>query len=266
MEGVGPQAAIDRGIEAVLRRDRGVVVASLAAIAALAWFYLWRDAQAMAQMDMPGMAAGAMSHPGGAVAFVLTFVMWAIMMVGMMLPSAAPTVLLYAALARKHGERGSVLPAVWVFTAGYLLVWTGFSVAAALAQSLAEAGGLLSAAMSSASARFSAALLIAAGVYQWAPVKEACLRKCRSPVEFFATRWRDGRAGALRMGIEHGVYCVGCCWVLMLLLFVAGVMNLLWVALLAGFVLVEKLLPRPQWATRLVSVGLVAWGVALLIR
>lgn len=248
-----------------MRRDRSVVATSLVIVTGLAWLYLWRDAHAMAAMDMPGMQMPTMPHASGTM-FLLTFVMWAVMMVGMMLPSAAPTVLLYAALVRKHGERGSVLPAVWVFTAGYLVVWTGFSLAAALAQSLAEASGLLDAMMSSANAHFSAALLIAAGVYQWAPIKEACLHKCRTPLEFFATRWRNGRGGALRMGVEHGMYCVGCCWVLMLLLFVAGVMNLLWVALLTVYVLAEKLLPRPRWTGAAASVAMIVAGVVLLVR
>lgn len=266
MDGLTPQSPIDRGIETVLRRDRSVVAASLVLVTGLAWLYLWRDAQAMAAMDMAGMQMPAMSHAPGAVALLLTFVMWAVMMVGMMLPSAAPTVLLYGALVRKHGERGNVLPAVWIFAGGYLLVWTGFSLAAALAQRLAEASGLLNAMMSSANAYFSGTLLVAAGLYQWAPLKEACLRKCRSPVEFFATRWRDGRGGALRMGIEHGVYCVGCCWVLMLLLFVVGVMNLAWVALLAAYVLVEKLLPKPRWTGAVASAAMIVAGVVLLIR
>jgi len=270
--GIAPQAALDRGIEAALKHDRRVVTVSLVLVIALAWLYLWRDAQAMMShmdmpgMDVPGMSMEGMSHPSSAVALALTFAMWVVMMIGMMLPSAAPTVLLYGALVRKNGERGNVLPAVWVFTSGYLLVWAGFSVAAALLQALLEHTGLLTPMMASASVSLSAALLIAAGIYQWLPLKEVCLRKCRNPIEFFATRWRAGRSGALRMGIEHGVYCFGCCWVLMLLLFVAGVMNLLWVALLAGFVLIEKLLPGHRLTTRVASVVLILSGLLLLIK
>jgi predicted metal-binding membrane protein len=266
MGGIAPQAALDRGIEATLLHDRRVVTVSLVIVIALAWSYLWRDAQAMSHMAMPGMSMEGMSQTSGAVALARTFAMWTVMMIGMMLPSAAPTILLYGALVRKNGERGNVLPAVWVFTSGYLVVWTGFSLAAALLQAVLEHTGLLTPMMASASTNFSAALLIAAGIYQWLPLKEVCLRKCRNPIEFFATRWRAGGSGAFRMGIEHGVYCVGCCWVLMLLLFVAGVMNLLWVALLAGFVLAEKLLPKREFTTRFASASLILSGLLLLIK
>lgn len=266
MGGIAPQAALDRGIEATLRHDRRIVTVSLAIVVALAWLYLWRDAQAMSHMEMPGMSMEGMSRTSGAVALALTFAMWAVMMTGMMLPSAAPAILLYGALVRKNGEHGAVLPAVWVFTSGYLVVWTGFSLAAALLQAVLEQTGLLTPMMASASTNFSAALLIAAGIYQLLPLKDVCLRKCRHPIEFFATRWRAGRAGAFRMGAEHGVYCVGCCWALMLLLFVAGVMSLLWVALLAGFVLAEKLLPMHALTTRVASVALILSGVVLLLR
>lgn len=266
MDGIGPRAALDRSIEAAVQRDRWVVAASLGLIVALAWLYLWRDAQTMGHMDMPGMSVEGMSHGTDAVALGLTFAMWAVMMIGMMLPSAAPAILLYGALVRKHGERGSVLPAVWIFTGGYLLVWSAFSLAAALMQAIVDSSGLLAPTMASSSAYFSAALLISAGVYQLLPLKEVCLRKCRTPIEFFATRWRAGPSGALRMGLEHGAYCVGCCWVLMLLLFVAGVMNLLWVALLAGLILIEKVLPRPELTTRIASAALIVSGIVLLIR
>lgn len=266
MGGIAPQAAVDRSLEATLRHDRWVVAASLVMIVALAWLYLWRDAQAISHMSMPGMSMEGMSRPSGATALALTFAMWTVMMVGMMLPSAAPTILLYGALVRKNGERGNVLPAVWVFTSGYLVVWAGFSFVAAMLQGFLEHTGLLTPMMASASAGLSAALLIAAGIYQWLPLKEVCLRKCRNPIEFFATRWRAGASGAFRMGMEHGVYCVGCCWVLMLLLFVAGVMNLLWVAVLAGFVLAEKLLPAHKNTSRIASAALIVSGLVFLIK
>lgn len=266
MGGIAPQSGLDRGIEAALQRDRRVVAVSLVLVVALAWLYLWRDAAAMSHMEMAGMPMAGMQHAVGAGAIALTFAMWTIMMVGMMLPSAAPAILLYAALVRKNGERGTVLPAVWVFTSGYLVAWTGFSLAAALVQVALEQAALMTPMMQSASRGLNAAILIAAGIYQWLPIKGICLRKCHHPIEFFATRWRAGAGGAFRMGLEHGLYCVGCCWVLMLLLFVAGVMNLLWVALIAGFVFVEKLLPAARFTTRFASVALVLSGVALLVK
>lgn len=252
------------------RRDRMVALASLLALAGLAWLYLWWDAARMSA-DMPttpaggGMVAMPMAPVWELGALALTFVMWSIMMVGMMLPSAAPAILLYGTMVRKNRERGSSLPAVWIFAAGYLAVWTGFSLAATLLQAALQAGGLVTPMMVSASPWLSGGLLVAAGVYQWLPLKEACLEKCRAPLQFFLFRWRPGTGGAFAMGAEHGLFCVGCCWALMLLLFAAGVMNLLWVAALAGFVLVEKLLPGARLTGRLAGIALIAAGAALML-
>lgn len=257
-------AALDRGIEAVLRRDRSVVLGSLAAVVVLAWLYLWLGAMHM-DMDQGSLAAAAVPPAVSAGALALTFVMWAVMMAGMMLPSAAPTILLYSALVRKSGARGTVLPGVWIFAAAYLLVWTGFSVVATLLQALLEHAALLTPQMSSASTALSALALVAAGAYQLTPLKLTCLSKCRNPLEFFVTRWRSGPGGAFRMGLLHGAYCVGCCWALMLLLFVAGVMNLVWVALIAAFVLVEKLFPAAPAVSRTASAALILTGLYLLI-
>ena len=262
MGGVASPAALDRSIEAILRRDRRVVIASLALVIALAWLYLWRDARAMAEipagMDMP--------HAASAGALALTFAMWTVMMIGMMLPSAAPTILFYGALVRKNGERGTVLPAVWIFTSGYLAEWTAFSAAATLLQAVLDQAMLMTPMLASGSKGLSAAILIAAGIYQWLPIKEVCLRKCRNPFEFFTMRWRAGTHGAFRMGLEYGLYCVGCCWMLMLLLFVAGVMNLLWIALIAALVLIEKVLPGGKLTSRIASVALIAVGLVVLVK
>lgn len=263
MDRVTKPSAPDQGLEAVLRHDRRVVIGSLAGIVVLAWFYLWRDA---AGMQHGSMAMAAMPRAADAGALALTFVMWTVMMAGMMLPSAAPTMLLYGALVRKNGERGTVLPSVWIFSGAYLLIWTGFSVAATALQALLEQVSLLTPAMTSASTTLSAVVLLAAGAYQLTPLKQTCLSKCRNPLEFFVTRWRAGRAGAFRMGLEHGLYCVGCCWALMLLLFVAGVMNLLWVALIAAFVLVEKLFPAALFVSRASGAMLILTGLYLLAQ
>lgn len=281
----GPAAVAADG---AARRDRAATWIGLLAVAGLAWAYLWVDAARMAGMDMAGMdgmnmgqgmGQGMSMGPGMAMtspspspwrpeALAATFVMWAIMMVGMMLPSALPAISLYGTMVRKHRERGSALPSVWLFAAGYLAVWTGFSLLAALLQAGLEQAMLLSPMMVSTSPWLSGGLLVLAGVYQWLPVKEACLAKCRAPLQFFLTRWRAGPAGAVRMGAEHGAFCVGCCWALMLLLFTAGVMNLLWVAVIAGFVLVEKVLGAQPWAGRWIAraagVALVVAGVAVM--
>lgn len=253
---------LDRSIEATLRRDREVVAVTLFLLLALAWIYLWRDAA-----SMRAMGSGLSGMPGAPAVGTLVpiFLMWAIMMVGMMLPAASPTILLYATLVRKNGERGTVLPAVWVFTSGYILVWTVFSLAISVLQLLLQELALLTSMMASASPELSAAILVCAGVYQWSPLKKACLRKCQNPMEFFITRWRPGAHGAFRMGVEHGMYCVGCCWMLMALLFVAGVMNLLWIALIAGFVLAEKVLPSSRITSAIASIALVLSGLVLLV-
>jgi len=253
--GVGDPTTLHRGIEAALRRDRLVVALSLAGVVALAWVYLWRAAASMHVGTGVGMA---MAMPA------MTFAMWVVMMAGMMLPSAAPTALLYGAMVRKHAERGMVLPAVWVFVSGYLLVWAGFSLAAALLQAALEHAALLTPMMASASKGLNGALLVAAGVYQLTPLKDLCLSKCRNPVQFFMTHWRPGTAGALRMGISHGAYCVGCCWMLMLLLFAVGVMNLAWVALIAAFLFLEKLLPAGRFTSRLAGAALIVLGLTIL--
>lgn len=253
---------LDRSIEATLRRDREVVAVTLFLLLALAWIFLWRDAA-----SMRAMGSGLSGMPGAPAVGTLVpiFLMWAIMMVGMMLPAASPTILLYATLVRKNGERGTVLPAVWVFTSGYILVWTVFSLAISVLQLLLQELALLTSMMASASPELSAAILVCAGVYQWSPLKKACLRKCQNPMEFFITRWRPGAHGAFRMGVEHGMYCVGCCWMLMALLFVAGVMNLLWIALIAGFVLAEKVLPSSRITSAIASIALVLSGLVLLV-
>jgi predicted metal-binding membrane protein len=263
--GLGAPTTLHRGIEAALRRDRLVVALSLGGVVVLAWLYLWRQAAAMhagnggtLAMSMPAMPA---MDPA---ALALTFVMWVVMMAGMMLPSAAPTVLLYGAMVRKHAERGTVLPAVWVFVSGYLLVWTGFSLAAVLLQIALEHAALLTPRMASGSNLLNGVLLVGAGVYQLTPLKDLCLSNCRNPVQFFMTHWRPGTAGALRMGISQGAYCVGCCWMLMLLLFAVGAMNLAWVALNVAFVFLEKLLPAGRLTSRLAGAALIVVGLTIL--
>ncbi|WP_260291281.1 DUF2182 domain-containing protein [Sedimenticola hydrogenitrophicus] len=256
-----------QGQVAVTRRDRWTILASLFALVLLAWLYLWIDAGQMDMMSTPAgdMGNGAMAPgPWRLESLLLTFLMWAVMMVGMMLPSAVPAILLFSRLA-KNREAAAPLPAAWLFSSGYLTVWALFSLTAALLQATFESARLLSPMLTSSSIALSAILLMVAGIYQWLPVKKACLEKCRSPLNFFLMHWRPDTLGAFRMGAEHGLYCVGCCWALMLLLFVAGVMNLLWVALIAGFVLVEKLLPPGRLIGHLAGIGLLLIGAGLLV-
>ena len=190
----------------------------------------------------------------------ITFGMWAVMMVGMMAGTAAPVLLLFAAALAGRGERG-VPRAVLMFGLGYLIVWVGFSACAALAQWGLHRAAMLSPAMAASSPRLAGAILIAAGAYQLTPFKGACLTHCRSPLGFLMTNWRDGTMGALRMGLGHGVYCLGCCWALMSVLFVVGVMNLVWVAALTVFVLAEKIAPAGALIARAAGAMMIVVGV-----
>jgi predicted metal-binding membrane protein len=256
-------------LEAVLRRDRWIVLGGLAGITALAWAYL--VAMAIGMGDMPMAMGEAMMTvevaPWGALDFALMFLMWAIMMVGMMVPSAAPMILLFAKVSRQRTERAGPFTPTGAFVAGYVAVWTGFSLTATGLQWALEQAALLSPMMmASTSPLLGGGLLVLAGLYQWTPLKDVCLRHCRSPLHFLLHGWLRGVGGAFRMGLEHGAYCVGCCWVLMGLLFVAGVMNLLWVAAIAGFVLLEKVAPAGARLGRLSGLLLVAAGVFVMLR
>jgi predicted metal-binding membrane protein len=235
----------------VPRRDRILPALALFAVAALAWVALVRLRHAMA---MPAM------HGWDPADVALLFLMWAVMMVAMMLPSATPMILLVASVQRRRRERGSPSAPPAIFVAGYLLVWTGFSAAAALAQTGLHQAALLSPAMATTSPVLGGLLLVTAGLYQWLPAKAACLGRCRSPLGFLGSEWREGAVGALVMGVRHGVFCVGCCWALMTLLFVAGVMNLAWIAAIGGLVLLEKVAPAGPWIGRVGGLALAAWG------
>ncbi|SHK18494.1 Predicted metal-binding membrane protein [Bradyrhizobium lablabi] len=250
-------------LEYLLRRDRLIVVAGLAGVVVLACIYL--AAGAGMDTDMADMSMD-MPMPWSPAYAVLAFVMWWVMMVAMMVPSAAPTLLLFTTIQRK--QAASVRPFVeaWVFLSGYLLTWAGFSLVATLAQWGLERAGLLSMAMTSTSAVLGGLILVAAGLYQFTPVKSACLRYCQNPVLFLSRYWQPGAAGALRMGLRNGGYCLGCCWFLMGLLFVAGIMNLVWIAGIALYVAAEKLLPLGQRLSRAAGVALIVSGTIVLAR
>lgn len=196
---------------------------------------------------------------------LLLFTMWAVMMVAMMLPSAAPMILLFSRIGASRAARGSRYASVAFFAAGYLVVWCGFSAIAGLLQWWLHSAAILSAEMRTASPVAGAGILIAAGVYQWLPVKQTCLTHCRSPLGFLSSSWREGRLGALVMGIVHGAFCVGCCWMLMALLFATGVMNLAWVAALSLIVLLEKIAPAGPAIARAGGVVLVIVGLAIVV-
>jgi predicted metal-binding membrane protein len=240
---------------------RLAIAAALAGVTVLCWLYLFAEAADMRAMGDMTMAM----PPKGAVDLVLLLVMWWIMMIGMMLPSAAPMILTFATVNARRRARAQPWVPTALFAAGYVLAWGGFSIAATLAQWGLESAALVSPmAMSVTSTRLGGVLFLAAGLYQLTPLKHACLIACRSPFDFVINRWRHGAVGALRMGLEHGLSCLGCCWILMALLFVFGAMNLVWIAVLAIAVLVEKLLPFGEWTARIGGLLLMGWGLWLL--
>jgi predicted metal-binding membrane protein len=261
----------DTAFKAVLRRDRAVVVAALVAVIASAWIWLLLGAgTGMTAMDMapgpgaPGLA-GVMVPAAWTLGYAgLMFAMWWAMMAAMMLPSAAPILLLFARANRNEKAGGRLFIPTGIFAAGYLAAWGGFSALATGLQWELQRLGLLSPMMATTSYWLGSAILLAAGVWQLTPIKGICLRHCRSPMHFFVLSWRPGRLGAFRMGLEHGSYCLGCCWFLMGLLFFGGIMNLFWIIGLAGFVLLEKTVPMGSWIGRIVGIGLAAWGALML--
>jgi len=202
------------------------------------------------------------SWPAAAASFLG---MWAAMMVAMMLPSAAPVTLLIASLNRKRAAAGgAVLASTALFVFGYLAVWLAFAAAATTLQWAIDEAGLLSETMAFGNIVLAGSVLVAAGVYQWTPLKEACLRHCRSPLDFILFHWRDGAVGAVVSGVGHGFFCLGCCWMLMALLFVGGIMNLTWIAGIALLVLIEKTLPWGRRVSQVTGAVLVAWGAITL--
>jgi predicted metal-binding membrane protein len=284
-------------IEKLLRHDQTVVLISLGIVIAISWAYILlgagmgMSAFQMSSLEMafgvssgsnassmPGMVAGGADGAMGGMTRimpwtigygVLMFFMWWIMMIAMMLPSAAPTVLLYALVNRKAEARPEVQSQPWstgAFTGGYLAAWAGFSLLAVTLQWLFEQTGLLSPMMLNTTSKVLAgSILLLAGIYQLTPLKEACLRHCRGPIQFLSQTWRQGLGGAFVMGLHHGAYCLGCCWGLMAILFFGGIMNLYWIIGLALIVLIEKLAPAGMKFGKILGVGLAAWGVWFLV-
>lgn len=246
------------------KQERWIFLSTLFLAAGLAWLYLFREAALMGQ---PGQAISSCciihSKYWSFKEAALVFIMWAIMMAAMMLPAVVPMALMFAFINRQHREDGSPFVATWIFVLGYLIIWTGFSALATALQWYLQYRAWLSPSMVSISPVLSSALLVLAGVYEMTPLKHACLSHCRSPLNFFMTEWREGKAQALLMGLRHGLFCTGCCGMLMALLFVLGVMNLWWVALITGIVLVEKIAPKALGLRYYLGAFLIVWGIYL---
>ncbi len=276
-------------LQAVLGRDRMIVISGLVTVIVLAWIYILLGAGMgmtafdMTTLSMPGdssgmsaknsmsdamrMAHAAMMQPAVWTPSygVIMVVMWWVMMIAMMLPSASPMILLFARIQRGEKAKGAPFVPTGVFTLEYLVAWGLFSVLATGAQWGLEYAGLLSAMMASTSGLFAGILLLVAGIYQLTPLKHVCLRHCRSPIQFLTQHWRHSMSGAFRMGIDHGAFCTVCCWFLMALLFVGGVMNLYWIVGLAVLVLLEKTIPAGHWLGSLSGIGLMVWGGWMLV-
>jgi predicted metal-binding membrane protein len=250
---------------AALRHDRAIVLGSLGFVVLFAWAYLLLGAGVgMEMMDMSGGQMTAVRTEWSLGYGLIIFVMWAVMMLAMMLPSVAPVTLLIASLARKRAATGGAVRAsTSLFVFGYLAVWIAFAAAATALQWALDEAGLLSQTMALANIILAGGVLVAAGVYQWTPLKEACLRHCRSPLDILF-HWRDDALGAAASGSKHGFFCLGCCWTLMALLFVGGIMNLAWIAGIALLVLIEKTVPWGRRMSHLTGAVLVAWGVITL--
>lgn len=245
-----------------MKRDRAVVLAAIVILVALAWAYTihvgLRAAPISRAMATPSMM------PWTAADFGYMLVMWAVMMVAMMLPSATPMILLFGRVREKRRGAGQPYAPTAAFVSGYVLTWTGFSLLATMGNWGLHTDGALSSMMGRVAPATGGALLIAAGLFQWTPLKHACLNHCRSPIGFFVQNWRDGIVGATVMGLHHGAYCLGCCWLLMVLLLALGVMNLPWVAVLTIVVFAEKVLPRGELLSRGLGALLVLWGIWLV--
>ncbi len=252
-------------LERAVTKDRVIVITSLVVLAGAAWAYTGYLAWKMEGMDMGPEMAMPQMQTWTLVDLLLLFVMWTVMMVAMMVPSAAPMVLMFANVQRQRQKQQRPFVSTGVFLLGYLIVWTAFSLIATLAQWGLHSAALLSPMMISTSSLFGGVLLMAAGIFQWTPLKHTCLKHCRSPLGFITTDWRDGTWGALLMGLRHGSYCAGCCWALMALLFVAGVMNLFWVAIIAVFVLIEKIIPNGHWVSKVSGLVLIVWGIWMIL-
>jgi predicted metal-binding membrane protein len=257
-------AARGSPVAPLLLGDRLAIWLALAAVTALSWLYVYRQ---MGPMEgRADLAIPAAYVAWTAADFALNMAIWWAMMPGMMLPSAAPMILTFATINRHKRRRGQPFVSTMVLTSGYLIAWGVFGIFATLADWGFERAALISPLTGKLTPILGAVVVTAAGIYQLTPLKSVCLTHCRSPFDFVLNHWRAGTAGALRMGVEHGLYCLGCCWFLMALLFAAGIMSLLWMAAITVFVFVEKLFPGGQWIARISGVAMLGFGIYLICQ
>ena len=245
-------------------QPRMAVIMALASLVILAWVYLFYLAQDMSAMTMMEMSLSA-HMPWTGTDFIMMFIMWTVMMVGMMIPSAIPAILIFDKWSLARKSSGHSYGATGAFTSGYIFAWTGFSLVATLCQGAFDYSGFLDPMMESKNPYLGALLLICAGLYQISSYKDVCLNHCHNPIEFIGKYWKPGDFEAFKLGVRHGFYCIGCCWLIMALLFFFGVMNLIWILILSLFVLLEKLIIFNRWINWAISATLLISGVSLLI-
>lgn len=254
-------------LEYVLKKDRFIVLSALFLLCVLSWLYVIYLYRQMNPMNMDALFfAMPMTPQWSWTDFVLLFLMWVVMMIAMMIPSVAPLVLLFAMINRQRKQHQNPFVPTGYLLSGYFLVWTVFSFFATVLQWLLQQLSLLNPEMVTTSKILGAIILISAGAFQFTPLKNRCLQQCRTPIDFIHRHWKEGKRGALQMGIKNGIYCLGCCWILMILLFVSGIMNLLWIAIIALFVLIEKVLPAAKAVSSMAGIALIVFGIIVLVQ
>lgn len=255
-------AAIDRSV----KRDKAVLLGGLVLVAGIAWVYLVRMEAGASSSSCHGGAILPSAQPWSGQELAAAGTMWAVMMLGMMLPVVSPWLMVLAEASRDHDPKSAPLPSAGAFASGYGVMWLGYSAVAAVGQLQLQRSALLSQDWALKSPVFAAGLLAVAGLYQWSSLRDACMTHCRSPFGYFLSSWRPGPRGAFLMGVKHGTYCLGCCWALMALSFVFGVMNVLWMALLTAFLLVEKVASAGPWLSRLAGTLLLVGAVWMISK
>ena len=249
----------------LLKRDKAAVLICLTLVTAAAWAYMIRMAIDMSGAGMDMNSPCMMTWEPNDI--LMVFIMWSIMMVAMMLPSVVPMALILVSVNRRRRQTKDPLIPTGLFLGAYIAVWTGFSALATLAQWGLHAAAMLSHSMAISSPLLGGAMLLASGVFQWTPFRDACMKHCRSPMGFVLTEWREGKRGALFMGLKYGTFCVGCCWMLMTLSLVLGVMNMLWMAALTVLMFWEKVVsPKSIWLSRAAGLSLIVWGLWVMTR
>jgi len=251
----------------VLKKDRLIVVIALLILCVLSWLYIIYLYNQMYPMNMDALFfAMPMTSKWSWTDFVLLFIMWFVMMIAMMTPSVTPLVLIFTLINRKRQQgQNPFVPSVYLLS-GYFLIWAAFSLLATLLQWSLQQVSLLNPEMVTTNKILGGSILIFAGVFQFTSLKNTCLRTCQTPISFIHQHWKEGKSGALRMGIKNGIYCLGCCWILMLLLFVSGIMNILWIAIISLFVLTEKVLSSVKIISVIAGIALVAYGIIILLQ